>query len=63
MLDASDNKLATIDDVQAVLEHNMLSSLQLEDNACSMVKCWRIKLLHYMLVYDDSVGRCRYFRG
>jgi hypothetical protein len=30
VLDASDNKLASIDDARAVFNHNMLSSLQLE---------------------------------
>ena len=34
--------------LQAVLEHSMLSSLQLEDNTCALVKCWRLKLLQHM---------------
>jgi Leucine-rich repeat (LRR) protein len=48
VLDASDNKLCSIDDLQAVFQHTMICSLQLEDNACAMVKCWRLKLLQHM---------------
>jgi Leucine-rich repeat (LRR) protein len=48
VLDVSDNKLRSIEDVEAVCGHGNLSMLQLEDNACSLVKCWRLKLLHRM---------------
>jgi Leucine-rich repeat (LRR) protein len=50
VLDVSDNKLRSIEDVEAVCGHGNLSILQLEDNACSLVKCWRLKLLHRMCV-------------
>jgi hypothetical protein len=36
----------------------MLSSVQLEDNVCSLVKCWRLKLLYRM---SAAPSCCRIF--
>jgi Leucine-rich repeat (LRR) protein len=57
VLDASDNKLQALDDAQAVFDHRLLSSLQLEDNSCSLVKCWRLKLLYRMF---DAAARAQH---